>query len=359
MRFRGLTGVIFFWLCFGCTRISEKNLFKFPVETIPDIGYTDTLSPVSVLANADLIEFNVVEKSIISYMLTGPDYLSVTPVDGEKATFGLCRKGRGPGEFISMAPSFDYDDGHLNLMDAHLGKYYSLNLKESLDSAKTIIDKSCTLPWTYDRFNPILAAFSIGKDSLLVYQTVVENSFGRGDSNRPIYVLLKLSTSEVVKQYDCFGRVPSHSRTEMLLDTQQLLHVWHCMNTERNRLCFAMLRTPQINIMDIHTGFTRGFRLDGRPRLNRNRMYLYFLSVCSHENFIYALYSGDEGMNPSSTPLSPATLYVFDWEGRIHEKYLLDAPYQRCVVTADGIYLSKWEDNSGMGLYFVPWNFVR
>ena len=170
----------------------------------------------------------------------------------------------------------------------------------------------------------------------------------------PEYQLFNLSTKEVVNTYKCYNPAPARIRKKRTMDLQALYYSWQCLDSNRDRLCFAMLRMPQINILDIHSGSIRGFRLDDRPRLNSDKMYFYFMSAYSYGDKIYALYSGDEGMEASSLPTSPGALYVFDWDGNIHEKYLLDAPYGRCAVTSDGIYLSKYEEDTSMSLYFVP-----
>lgn len=347
--------IAFGGICLGCSQINENALFNFPVKSIPDINYTDTLSPILLLANADLIEFSIVDDRVCSYMFSGQSFLSVTSLDGNTSPIYLCHEGRGPGEFLAMAPSIDYYNGRVELVDSYQGKCYSLNLKESLDSARTIIDREFDLPWEYSYLHPVRSAFSLGRDSLLVYLTTVDMaSQMESRPEIPEFLLLDVSTKEVVKRYNCFKPVSFHSKKGQAIDSQALYYSWQCLDSNRDKFCFAMHRIPQINILDIHSGSIRGFRLDDKPRFSCEQMYLYFMSVCSHGDMIYALYSGDEGMEASSLPTSQGALYVFDWNGNIHEKYLLDAPYQRCVVTSDGFYLSKYEEDTSMSLYFVP-----
>ena len=352
---KGLIGVIVIGVCLGCSRINETALFDFPVESITDINYTDTLSPIPLHVDAELVEFAIIDDRVFSYSTSGHDFLSVTSLDGNTSPIYLCHEGRGPGEFLAMAPSFDYFDGCLGVMDSFLGKYSYLNLKESLDSTRTIIDREFDLPWDINSSHQIRSAYSFGNDSLLVYLiTMASDPQSRKSLDVPEFLLFNLSTNEIVKTYKSYNPAPSRIREKPTMDLQLLYYSWQCMDSSRDRLCFAMLRMPQINILDIHSGSIRGFRFDDRPQFSCEKMYLYFMSVCSHGDMIYALYSGDEGMEASSLPTSPGTLYVFDWDGNIHEKYLLNAPYQRCVVTSDGIYLSKYEEDTSMGLYFVP-----
>lgn len=352
---KGLIGVIVIGVCLGCSRINETALFDFQVESIPDINYTDTLSPIPVLADAELTEFAIIDDRVFSYSTSGHDFLSVTSLEGNIPPIYLCHEGRGPGEFLAMSPTLDYYNGRLGVVDTYMGKYSYLNLKESLDSTRTIIDREFDLPWDIKSSHLIRSAYSFGTDSLLVYLiTMASDPQSRKSLDVPEYQLFNLSTKEVVNTYKCYNPAPARIRKKRTMDLQALYYSWQCLDSNRDRLCFAMLRMPQINILDIHSGSIRGFRLDDRPRLNSDKMYFYFMSACSYGDKIYALYSGDEGMEASSLPTSPGALYVFDWDGNIHEKYLLDAPYGRCAVTSDGIYLSKYEEDTSMSLYFVP-----
>ena len=308
-----------------------------------------------MLADAELTEFAIIDDRVFSYSTSGHDFLSVTSLDGNTPPIYLCHEGRGPGEFLAMSPTLDYYNGRLGVVDTYMGKYSYLNLKESLDSTRTIIDREFDLPWDIKSSHLIRSAYSFGTDSLLVYLiTMASDPQSRKSLDVPEYQLFNLSTKEVVNTYKCYNPAPARIRKKRTMDLQALYYSWQCLDSNRDRLCFAMLRMPQINILDIHSGSIRGFRLDDRPRLNSDKMYFYFMSACSYGDKIYALYSGDEGMEASSLPTSPGALYVFDWDGNIHEKYLLDAPYGRCAVTSDGIYLSKYEEDTSMSLYFVP-----
>ncbi|MBO6249656.1 MAG: hypothetical protein J6N54_12670, partial [Bacteroidales bacterium] len=82
MRYRKLIRVVWLCLCLGCSRINETALFDFPVESIPDINYTDTLSPIPVLADAELTEFAIIDDRVFSYSTSGHDFLSVTSLEG-------------------------------------------------------------------------------------------------------------------------------------------------------------------------------------------------------------------------------------------------------------------------------------
>lgn len=328
----------------GCSQIDEDQLFQFTVGRLADVNYTDTLKVSLLLKDADLTEFVIVDSSVISYLMTGKDFMSVTSLNPrDTLPLHMCRKGRGPGEFSLMVPSFDYFDGHLSLVDAHNRTFYKLNLRESLDSSRAIIDEEVQLEGKFHTIWPVIATFQTGDEKLLVHGT---EKFG----GQLEYTLMDLRNGKCVKEYDCFSPIPVEKLKRMSWDSRTLLYSYDCINAERDRLFSAMVRIPQINILDLSSGSMKGFRLKGRPRLNRKKAFLHFLSASSYQDRVYALYSGEQEID-FQPPKSSSSLYVFDWEGTVHAKYLLDGPYQRCFVTADGIFLSKWDENDRMGLY--------
>lgn len=330
----------------GCTQMDEGQLFTFPVEKLADVSYADTLKSSLLLEDADLSEFIIVDSSVVSYRMMGNDFMSITSLNpGDTLSLHLCHKGRGPGEFAVMTPSFDYYDGHLSLVDASYRKYYRLDFQKSLDSLKTMIDKEVQLAGNSHAIWPVISAFETGEERLLVHSS--ENLGGR-----PVFTLMDLRSGERVNEYDCFSPIPTERLKRLAWNSRTLLYSFDCINADRNMLFSAMVRIPQINILDLRSGSMKGFRLKGRPRLNRKQAYLHFMSVSAYHDRIYALYSGDKEID-NQMPTSPSSLYVFDWEGNIHAKYLLDGAYQRCFVTDTGIYLSKWDENDKTGLYRV------
>lgn len=330
----------------GCTQMDEGQLFNFPVENLDDIGYSESLRASLLLDDADLESFIIVDSSIVSYLMMGNDFISITSLHpGDMLPLHLCHKGRGPGEFSVMAPSIDYFDGHLSLVDAQYRKYYRLNFQESLDSSKTMIEKEVQLAGDSRAIWPVMAAFETGEEKLLVHSS--ENMGGQPD-----FTLMDLRNGERVKEYGCFSPIPTEQLKQMVWDSRTLLYSYDCINADRDMLFSAMVRIPQVNILDLRYGSMKGFRLKGKSRLNRKQAYLHFMSVSSYQDRIFALYSGDKEID-NQTLTSPSSLYVFDWEGNIRAKYLLDGAYQRCFVTDTGIYLSKWDENDKKGLYWV------
>ena len=317
----------------GCSRPKEDSLFKFPVEKLRDIDYT--AAPASSLLQDDMLlaEFKVVDSAVISYLVMENEFLSVSFLNQDTPPLRLCRKGRGPGEFAVMAPPLDYYNGHLTLFDLKYRKYYSLDLQQSIDSAKTVISREVQMVDTTTAIWPLLSAFQTGNDSLLLHTS-------KKMEDPPQFYLMDLKSGEQLREYAYFSKGP-----------RSLFKSIDCINPERNVLFSAMIRIPQINYLDLRTGSIKGFRLEGRPRLNRDKQYLYFMSVSTYQDLIYALYSGEREIDYRA-PQSPSTLYVFDWEGNIRAKYLLDDAYLRCSVSEDGtIYLSKLREDGAEELW--------
>ncbi|MBO5562368.1 MAG: hypothetical protein J5939_01455 [Bacteroidales bacterium] len=347
---------IFSILCFaGCSQIDEDHLFNYPVETIADIAITDTLSAVQLLEDADLTSFIVVDSFVLSYLVSGNDFLSVTPIFGEEPPLRFCSKGRGPGEFAMMAPGMDYHGGRISVVDNYYRKYYSLNLVASIDSSKTIVDKEVGLLRGDNRIWPVMSVFQIGADSLLL-RYAANNPRRNGEevvpNDLPDYQLIDLNDGTPIEDYFCFNDASLKIGDDQVMSASTELYLYDCINEARDRICFAMVRTPQVGFLDVKSGRIHGVRLKGQPQMNRKRAFLYFLSVASYDDRIYALYSGEKEVE-GQFPKSPSTLYVFDWEGNIKAKYMLDAPYRQCYVTESGVYLSKWEENLSLGLYRI------
>lgn len=84
----------------------------------------------------------------------------------------------------------------------------------------------------------------------------------------------------------------------------------------------AMIRLPQLNIVDVQTGEVVGYRLNYGLDLSvfkgKKQLRNFYGLVQADDNYIYALYWGKVQWGDINT------IYVFDWSGNLIDKLKVD-----------------------------------
>ena len=124
-------------LASACSEIPEKDLLKFPVKQIADLPQAVALTPEKVLPDSSevssIIGFAVLnDKLIANADLMADHCLDVYDLASGELLQGLCRKGRGPGEFLFASfPLCSIEDESLFVYDVLAGKAAEVSLAEA------------------------------------------------------------------------------------------------------------------------------------------------------------------------------------------------------------------------------------
>lgn len=326
-------------LAAACSEIPEKDLLKFPVKEVANLSQAVALSPEKVpldLMTPYVFSINVFDGKL----LTNADILADHCVDvydlntGEELP-GLCRKGRGPGEFLDALP---YSSSG-SLVVAGLGTVSEVSLAE--DSFGSIL-RHVKLQEPKAGFPPIIAsAYKVAEGDVLIYNSIQSDPEHVVRQN-PCYATYDWEGGEEKESFELFDTAPLADASEMGRIFAFDLH--DCMDDAGKTLCFVMGKMPVFAFLDIASGQARGFRLKGEPAFSANSQQQFFQAVCAQGKYIYALYGPD--MKTARTKL-----YKLDWEGNLLNKYELGGIYINCCASPDKLYLVGSEDGMKAEIY--------
>lgn len=329
----------------GCAEVPEKKLLKFPVQGVKDVSQAERISAEKVLPDTlDLTGFAVWGDKLIAtegfmskYCLDLVDLAS-----GESRQ--LCRKGRGPGEFLSVFPLFSVADGSVIVYDSLTGKVSEVrvdgdNVGNVIHEVKLEVPLGQGIPM-------IMSTYKLNGGELLAYNSIqAPDEFVSIES--PYYVLFDYESGAEKRAFQLFDAAPLAHSSEW--DSATAFDLRDCMNGERTTACFVMGTMPVFAFLDIPSGKVKGFRLNGAPTFSTDENRSFFAGVCAQDQFVYALYFGKTGSELSRE--ASTILYKLDWDGHILKKYELDGLFRGCCATSDRLYLSKIEDSLNWGLY--------
>lgn len=315
-------------LAAACSEIPEKDLLKFPVKQIADlpqaVALTPEKAPIELLAPY-LLSLDFYDGKLITNAdIFGSDHcLDVYDVNSGEFVSGLCRKGRGPGEFTGVAPFFSAADGSVVVYDSLTGiaSEVSLNMETFGD-----ITHQVRLEAKKEGFPPIFASFyRVEGEGVLGYSTIQSDPENLA-IDTPYYALHDWNSGAEKRAFELFDMepVPNASNRSFAFD------LYDCMNGD-GTLCFVMGKMPVFAFLDVASGQARGFRLKGEPAFSVNSEQKFFVGACAQDKYIFALYGLD-------VKNSKTKLYKLDWEGNILNKYELDGLYRNCCASPDKLY---------------------
>ena len=336
-----------FLLAVGCTAVPEKKLLKFQVKEVQDVSQVERISAEKVLPDdeLDLTGFAVCGDKLISTASFMSQYcLSLVDLASGESRQQLCRKGRGPGEFLSVFPLFTVADGSIIVYDSLTGKVSEVrvsgdNVGDVAHEVKLEVPLGQGTPM-------IMTTYKLNGGELLAYNSIqAPEEYVSIES--PYYALFDYETGAEKRAFQLFDATPLAHSSEWASTTAFDLR--DCVSGDKTTACFVMGTMPVFGFLDIESGKVKGFRLKGAPTFSADENRTFFAGVCAQDRFVYALYFGKTGSELGREPVT--TLYKFDWSGHILKKYELEGLYRGCYATSDKLYLSKIEDDMHWGLY--------
>ena len=329
----------------GCKQSVERDTFLFPIHEENDRSAFRTLSPELVLsAPLNLSGYSVRGETLITTAdFMGEYCLEMYDLSSGELIMQFCRKGRGPGEFLAVSPMFSESKGILSLYDAGTGNYSELDLS----SDDTNILKSARLSSPDGVSTPIImSTFRLSDEKVLAYNSI-QSSPEFVSIDNPYYAVYDTSSGQEIRKYDLFDATAlRESSPNQMVD----LGIADCLSNDRSRLCFALNGMPIVAFLDLESGKASGVRVKGAPSNDPDAPMTFFSSVCSDQNYVYALYYGKrwEELIPGQIN---TMLYIFDWDGNILAKYSMDGLYNSCRMESGTLYLSKTDSDMLMRLY--------
>lgn len=329
----------------GCSHVAEQELLSFPVSEENDRSQAEVVFPEKITGALNLLGFAVRGNELIVTSDFMADYcLDVIDLTSGETVRQLCRKGRGPGEFLSISPFFSLESETVTVYDYPSRTLSDVSLSgEIIGSAIHRVE----LEATPKRGQPIIqSSYKVFDTQLLAYNSI-QGSAEFVSIDTPYYALYDLESGAEKRQFTLFASSPMDDYSEDV--RMNAFSLVDCINPQKTSLCFALSSMPVYGFLDIRTGKVKGFRIKGAPSFSATELQMCFTGICAQNDCIYALYFGRPAKE--HMPGVNTYLYKFDWNGRILGKYELDGLFRSCYATPDALYLSKVEDNQTLCLY--------
>lgn len=331
-------------LVVACSENPEKEMLKFPVKEIADLPQAVALTPEKVpldLMTPYLMSLDVFDGKLLTNVdFNNTDHcLDVYDVNSGEFLSGLCRRGRGPGEFTGVAPFFSVADGSVILYDSATGIASEVSLnKETFGD----VTHRVRLEAKKEGFPPILASlYRASGEGMLGYSTIQTDPEHLA-IDTPYFALYDWNSGVEKRAYELFDMAPVPNASEFARSTA--FDLYDCMSGDGTTLCFVMGRMPVFAFLDVASGQAKGFRLKGEPVFSVNSKQDFFEGVCALDKYVFVLYGPDERNFKT-------TLYKLDWEGNLLKKYELDGCYRNCCAAPDKLYFIGAEDDRHNAFY--------
>ena len=224
-----------------------------------------------------------------AYSINSADYLG-----------SFIQNGRGPGELIGphivlCSP----EETHLRVNCNQTGQVYMIDVIQSIESGTPSIVQSHTLPTNTIDWLPL-------SDS--------ERFSFQMDGNRFSY-----------------NKIDSNGRATRTIQLSEDINADHCLiylsgffmsrnNTEE--IAYAMIFSPQIDVIDMSNGHLRSFAVDRDYRKWKSQLHRmpdmntmqYYTAATASPDYIFALYK-KVTLSELHSPGHVSSIHVFDWNG--------------------------------------------
>lgn len=327
----------------SCSKINSSDFFNFTIIGIPDKEIDNQLHPVFVGTVDDNLDMCILyDEIIISANLNNNYLFSISSLGNNSAVEYYCPKGRGTNELITSMPISeilsDGDNLSAYLFSPVGRKLAKWEISSSIEERRTIYSDVITLGNSRDYILPLKSIFQLHDNNVIAYNT---GQIGERYMT-PSYEIYSCATGGLVKSLNLFNKIELNTNDE-LYTHRIFLSLSDCIHPNKDKLAFGMFFMPILNILDLKDYSVKGVRIQGFPDFTPKEKIPHFIDVDSDENFIYALYSGEQLKTADSYPKN---LYIFDWDGNIKYKYELPNRVTSLQVLNGKLYLLDYLSGS-------------
>lgn len=274
----------------------------------------------------------VVDTLLVGYNVKPIDngFFSVYDLERQERLGSFCPQGRGIREVIAFMLLRQIDRNQAGELVADLYAYnnnslLTWNITKSLAANKTVYDKIVPVDWKQCYNSVCRYNFRVNDDLKILH---VPTSMSETNRFSPMhYSLYSIAENRELKsirilEKPLISKTPHYS-TEMLSYTED------CLKPDKTKIAFGMTYAPVFGIVDIVSGAVDVFSLDRSFRfsdlMNGNTPVWHFKNLQADDNRIYALYHGDfEPRTGKVRQHDKSMVYVFDWQGCLKERLMLD-----------------------------------
>lgn len=234
-------------------KMNETEESDIVIEATPSIIGIDSIHSRT---------FIVIDSLAIFYQTLDRSHsFHVFNVNNGKEIGKYCPVGHGNGEYVALSPISNMaKDGTVLstlLFAPNESKMVVWNITESIKRGATVFDKTIRYIWQKDSPAGISCVYAIGKDTILVKCPSVH--IANTDEILPcIYQTRMLSSNKLLNEIQLFD---APDKAESAIMPEFLYSSSNSLKPDKNKFVEAMMYEPQINIVDLRTGKSYGYKL--------------------------------------------------------------------------------------------------
>ena len=317
--------------CISCHKNDDSTYFNGEIRTIED-NIEDVKKITLKVVPLDGANFGWLSTYDSLMFFLNPKltdrFYNIFNIDTGKeiGTFG--NKGGGPEEVSTFGPIFQFfkegDELKTLLFAPNEEKLFVWNITQSIRQSTTIMDR--IIPYTWRAENdgaPYLLMFLLNENTLIAEL----QSFPLSDEKAtlPIYQKRTFDTNKLLESYSSYKKSIKNSEASIL--PESFFYSNDAFKPDRTKVVQAMVNLPQLNILDVETGQTVGYRMKGGPDFTifegTGEIKKYYTRVQADDNYIYTLYWGKERWKHFEVPYMNI-IHVYDWYGNLVQKIETD-----------------------------------
>lgn len=330
--------VLILYLPLSCDNVREKDLVSEQITSVKPLKETKQLHPTKdTIARGDFPNAIIVDSLIISIIHTTEATINVSSLLSGESLGQFCPLGRSLHEPLSIFPEIDFTVLHGELYGLLLSsidsRAYVWNVTKSIKEGQTIYEKILPLDNPDKGILPVMAGFWLDQGHFVIYNTRQNARFHIQPQEYEIY---NVDSGRIIQAFSPFKPV---NFKDGAYSSDTYYKASHTINPSKTNIANAMLYAPIINIVDVNTGKSHSYRLSKYPKFTDKERYYHFLSVCSDDNYIFALYLG---CVPEDFADTSSVLFQFDWEGKIVKQYDLGMPFSKIQLNNGNLYLTSY-----------------
>jgi hypothetical protein len=254
----------------------------------------------------------------------------------------FCNRGGGPEDAYDLPCVFQFyrDQRYITtlLYATNEQKLFIWDLSKSIESRTAVFDT--VIPYKKDSEHGIanyLYTFRIDKDTLITRVSSELLSIAGDMASTPYYQKRTIYSNQQVRDYKIYNnevirKGKSHISPDFFYSSRD------CIKPDRTKIVQGMRRLCQINIIDLARGQITGYRIKNTPdfsifNTDMANIKEYYINTQADDNYIYAMYLGEETDNhPSAKPKFPHLVFIFDWDGNLIKKLDIGHPVRDITI---------------------------
>jgi hypothetical protein len=318
-----------------CHMTDDSDYFNGEIRSIEDsVKSVKRVTLEAVSLNGAYYGYIAVYDSLIIFMNPKlPDYhFHIFNVDTGEELGSFCNKGEGPEEMIAVDPIFRFfkQGGDLKtlLYASNEKKLFVWNISRSVGKRITVIDTVISYNPSDKNGTTLHSIFYQGEDTLLIKRA--SSPVNEREATTPFYEQRTMYSDKLLRNYTLYKKNTIIASEDAVIMPEVLLSSNDALRTDGTKAVQAMVRIPQLNILDLYTGEVVGYRMKGGPGFPffETKMTVrksYYIRTQADDNFIYASWWGKEPWGRNEFP-SVNTIHMLDWHGNLIHEFTTDHP---------------------------------